>query len=476
MTPPADSYDRVPYTSHAYAESHPGRLGVVARLSGFTPPDLAGARVLEVGCGRGGNLLAMALSMPDASFVGIERSVRQAAEARSLGERLGVGNVAIRTQSFERTDGTFDYVIAHGLCSWIPADDRRQLLRKMELWLSPGGVGYVSFNVLPGWYERLAARDWLRQQAEGEGRGGLSESALASLRWLREAVSPELAGYREQLARVEARLRETSTAYVAHEYLEGENHPQLVSDFLGEATAAGLAYLGDAIPSVVAVETLPEAVQVAVEKLDALGAQQLVDFVRDTAFRRALLVRRDTCEATGWRWSPRLDPEAVRALRVASRLRPTLDEGLFTGPGGSVQIAKHVTRSALRQLAEAAPRALPFAELAPDAASTELATELTDLWLSIDGIDLYLHDPPFTKAVSAHPRACPLARWQVVRGEPITNRWHQEVRLPEPAVRAVLARADGTRTAPEIAAALGTQEDVVRASLELLARSALLVE
>jgi SAM-dependent methyltransferase len=480
-SPPVDSYDRVPYTNHAFAESHPDRLRVVARLSGWNPPTLTRARVLEIGCGRGGNLLAMALSLPDATFVGVERSERQATEARSLAERLGVTNVTIRATGFDRLaepDGSFDFVLAHGVCSWIPPDDRPKLLRGIGRWLAPEGVGYVSFNVLPGWYERMAARDWLRFAA-GSDAIGAHESAVASLRWLRASVSVELSSYKDQLARVEARLLETSPEYALYEYLEQDNHPQSILDFIAEANAAGLTYLGDAIPSVVAVETLPEPSQALAKTLDPGRAQQLVDFVRCTSFRRALLVRSDTSAAKGWRWPACLDPEAVRSLRVASRLRTSEDEGVFTGPGASVQVTSPIARSALRKLAEAAPRALPFAQLAagaPSAASAELASEITDLWVSLDGIDLHDHDPPFAPTPSERSRACPLARWQVVRGEPITNRWHQEVVLPEPAVRAVLARADGTRTISELAADIQSSEEIVGACLDLLARSALLVD
>jgi hypothetical protein len=433
----------------------------------------------------------MAMSSPAASFVGIERSERQATEARSLGERLGVTNVTIRRASFADpgTEGTFDFVVAHGVCSWIPAADREVLLRRVAGWLSADGVGYVSFNVLPGWYERLAARDWLRFGAHDAGLGVSPGSAAASIQWLRRAVSPELGSYSAELARVEGRLRETAPAYAAHEYLEEENHPQCVKDFLREASDAGLAYLGDAIPSVVAVETLPESARAVAQKLEPAAAQQLVDFVRCTSFRRALLVRSDTARARGWRWPARLDPRVLSTLRVASRLLPadltastpraTADESLFHGPSGSVQVPGALPREALRKLARAVPRALPFCDLAgaaPASSSAELASEILDLWLSVDGVDLYDHDPPFAATPSERPRACPLARWQVVRGEPVTNRWHQEVVLPEPGVRAVLARADGTRTAAELAQAIPSSEELVRASLELLARSALLAE
>jgi SAM-dependent methyltransferase len=197
ISPPAqtteDGYERVPYTSHAYAESHPDRLRVVARLSGWNPPGLERARVLEVGCGRGGNLLAMAMSLPNATLVGVERSARQASEAGTIAAQLGVTNVTVHTANFGDTglladaDGTFDFVVAHGVASWIPPGERTTLLRRMAAWLSPNGVGYVSFNVLPGWYERLAVRDWLRfSVSQGH------DSAAASLRWLHDAVSPEL--------------------------------------------------------------------------------------------------------------------------------------------------------------------------------------------------------------------------------------------------------------------------------------------
>jgi SAM-dependent methyltransferase len=515
--PAGASYDQLPYTSHAYAESHPDRLAVVARLSGWNAPSLRGATVLEVGSGRGGNLLAMAMSLPQSRLVGIERSVRQAAEARTIGERLGVTNVTVLAASFGDDglleavrEGAFDFVIAHGVASWMAPQERTLLLRRMARWLTPGGVGYVSFNVLPGWYARLSSRDWLRFASE-QGANGKDE-LLASLRWLRQAVSSEHPSYRTDLEAVETRLLETDPAYLAHEFLEGENHPVLVADFLREAEEAGLAYLGDAIPASVALETLPAQVRERARGLGAREAQQLVDFVRCTAFRRALFVRQDTCDALAWRWPARLDVDAVRSLRIASRLKPTRAsggkpddlgqlqgqfQGQFQGPAASVQIPVPLTQAALLELHEVAPRALAFEDLLGRAkrrlgdgpeTRIDLRSELLELWLSVDGIDLHDFDAPFEAAVSEKPEACPLARFQAQANEPITNRWHQEVVLAEPVVKEVLLRADGTRTIAEIARAVtGTataatttttataDEDLVLACLLLLAKSALLV-
>ena len=240
---PADPYDQRPYTDHAYAESHPDRLASVARLSGWEAPDVEAAHVLELGCGRGGNVLPMAAALPGARVVGVDRSRRQIEEARAIATATGLGNARFVEASFEEpleVAGPFDYVVAHGVASWVAPASRRALLGTIAGALAPGGVAYVSFNVLPGWYERMAARDWRRFD-----RG---ENAGASMRWLVERVSPEHADYRRRLEAVARRVSETDPAYVTHEFLADEHHPQLVSALLAEAAYAGLAYLGDAIP------------------------------------------------------------------------------------------------------------------------------------------------------------------------------------------------------------------------------------
>jgi hypothetical protein len=352
---------------------------------------------------------------------------------------------------------------------------RRALLAAVARSLAPGGVAYVSFNVLPGWYERMAARDWLR--------GRKSEDARASLAWLREQVSPELADYRRKLEAVSRRLGETDRAYVEHEYLADEHHPQLVRELLGEAGDAGLAYLGDGIPAETALEMLPEAVRERVLHEDAASAQQTVDFVRNTAFRRALFVREDEARARGWRWRAELCVEALEGLRVASRLRPhgpaaaDAPAERFDGPDLAVQVTDAATRRALRLLAEAAPRSLPFPELARLAAAdvSALRPELFELWLATGALDLHVHEPAIAAAAGPRPLACPVARWHAANGGPVTNRWHQEVRLDDAPLRAVLAVLDGTRDVGGIARDAGCPVDVATASLQALAAAALLV-
>jgi hypothetical protein len=418
----------------------------------------------------------MAAGLPRGTLVGVDRARRQVEEARAIATATGLGNVRFVEASFEdagELGGPFDYVIAHGVASWVPPASRRALLTAIHGALAPAGVAYVSFNVLPGWYERLAARDWLTFDR--------AEDAQASLAWLRDQVSPEHADYRRRLGAVARRLGETERAYAAHEYLADEHHPQPVSALLREAASAGLAYLGDAIPGEMAVELLPAAARERAHGLDPAAAQQLVDFVRNTAFRRAVLVRADEAAARAWRWPPELKAEALEGLRMASRLREAAETGkearLFHAPDVSVQVEDATTRRALRELGRVAPLSLAFPELAARVDAKDLAAlqqELLELWLATGAVDVHAHEPPLVVTPGERPLACPVARWHAVSGGAVTSRWHAEVQLEEPLLRQVLALLDGSRTLDGIARTAGCALDTARACAAALGVAGLL--
>jgi SAM-dependent methyltransferase len=245
-----DAYDAVPYTEHAYAESHPDNLEVVARVAGWSiAPAAAGPRrVLELGCGRGGNLLPMASSWPEAIFLGVDRSAAQIGHARQVAEAAGLTNVTFDVGDASAVDvggGVFDFVVCHGVYSWVSMEARRAILGRVRAALAPSGVAYVSYNTLPGWYRKLAARDWMRFASQWPDLQLEPKQALA---WLVAAASPGLEAYRRDVDEVRRRLLETDAAYAMHEFLSEEHHPVDVATFLAEARAAGLTYLGDGLP------------------------------------------------------------------------------------------------------------------------------------------------------------------------------------------------------------------------------------
>ena len=149
------AYDEVPYPSYPLPQSHPDHLATLATLLGLSPPTTERCRVLELGCASGGNLIPMALTSPDSRFVGIDLSREQIAEGQKTVEALGLTNIELRHLSILDVDdsfGPFDYIVCHGVYSWVPENVQDRILAICARNLVPEGIGYVSYNTYPGWH------------------------------------------------------------------------------------------------------------------------------------------------------------------------------------------------------------------------------------------------------------------------------------------------------------------------------------
>jgi SAM-dependent methyltransferase len=168
VNPRPTSYDEVPYESHPFPESHPERLATIASLFSLKPPPIDRCRVLELGCASEGNLIPMAFNLPGSSFVRVELSTRQAAQGRQAIRELALGNVEIRQADILDIDGSwgqFDYVIAHGVFSWVPRPVQDKILQVCSANLADNGVAYVSYNTYPGWHMYGMLRDMMLYHA-----------------------------------------------------------------------------------------------------------------------------------------------------------------------------------------------------------------------------------------------------------------------------------------------------------------------
>src|SRR5215218_6536208 len=149
---PETSYDDVLYEGFVQGLAHPGSLAAMAALRGLVAPPVATARVLDLGCGAAANLLSIAATLPGAECVGLDLAARPVATGRALAEEAGLRNVRLDVASVADLPadlGPFDFVIAHGLYSWIPAAVADALLEACGRHLAPGGVAYISYNTYP---------------------------------------------------------------------------------------------------------------------------------------------------------------------------------------------------------------------------------------------------------------------------------------------------------------------------------------
>src|SRR3990172_8128983 len=142
------SYDSVPYASFPYPYSSHERMYTIGKLFGLQPANYKKARVLELGCASGGNILQLASLCQDSEFVGIDASKVQIDMATSHVRNLSLKNMEFRCQSImDITDdlGKFDYIITHGILSWVPQDVQDKIFAVCNNNLSDNGIAYISY-------------------------------------------------------------------------------------------------------------------------------------------------------------------------------------------------------------------------------------------------------------------------------------------------------------------------------------------
>ena len=312
-------YDAVPYDSHPFPQTAAEHLEAVAYLFGLEAPPSAQARVLELGCASGGNLIPFAARHPQASALGVELSPVQAKLGAQAVERAGLTNLRLRKFDIADIDasfGQFDYIICHGVYSWVPPSVQEAILRVCSRNLSAQGVAYVSYNVYPGWKSREIVRDAmiLRGAPRDEPDEKLSY-ARGMLEFLEQSAKPASV-LKATLDEMMPIVRGASPTYLIHEFLEPCNAPCYFKEFVARANATGLAYLGDAEPATMFVQNYGE--QVRDPLLRECGGSQLMmeqylDFLVNRAFRQSLLVKQERVPQIRYR----LDPARLRQLEYA---------------------------------------------------------------------------------------------------------------------------------------------------------------
>lgn len=475
MPPTLDSYDDLPYESLPLADTHPDYLRAIARLYGVEAASAQSCRVLELGCAGGGNLLPLAWYFPNSQCTGVELARGHVDEANALITALGLNNAQVLHRSItDPTDdlGEFDYIIAHGVFSWVPRSVQDRLLEICGKHLTPQGIAYISYNTLPGWHVRGLLRDALLSYCAP---GGRASERLAQAHTLFDLLEPALRAQPNldaQLALKEIEyLRRAAPSYVYHEYLEDINEPLHFSAFMQRATSAGLAYLADAEPWTMFPDTLgAEAAAPFAAIPDRLQQEQMLDLARLRKFRRSLLVRSNLKART----TP--DLTVLETLSYFSELssdeeidlsHPTQQD--FIGPSGNrYSVSQPLTKAALMLLAMHYPQAMSWdtlqqraealvtehgGSLAHDALHT-YRTELFSL-LAYQALRPTLETETGIDSLPERPCAHALARAQAVRGRIVASVRHTAVEL-DALSTTLLSYLDGTRSVPELATLMAT--------------------
>jgi methyltransferase-like protein/SAM-dependent methyltransferase len=469
-----NQYDVVPYDSHPFSRTHPENLFTIARLFGLSPPDYRSARILELGCGQGDNLIPIACNYPDCHCVGIDLSGRQIEPARREAAALDLDNLVYRQMSIADIDGTigeFDYILCHGVYSWVPQAVRRKILSICRDQMSHDGVAYVSYNCRPGWNMIKSIRDMMRfHVADFDDPAEKADQARTMLRFILDSQGREDSAYAAYLQSELNLLSHHRDAYLLHDHLEEINHAPYFHEFIQQAETFGLAYLGETDLETMFPDNLsPQVAEKIREIRDIVKSEQYMDFIRNRRFRCTLLchdrskIRRD------------LHVSDIETFFIASQARPKekpaeehLADGIpvaFSDGSATAIIRGRIPKTAMVILSEQQNQPMAYRTLCdetmgrtgiadPRHVRDQINEDLNLLRLLFAGL-IHIHSSagPYTTRISDSPRASRLARHQAARGNVVTSQRHGPVVLNS-AEQVLIRHLDGRSSLADLAAAI----------------------
>ena len=315
-------YSELGYKSMPFPYTTPATLEAYAALVGVSAPNPKTARVLELGATYGGNIISQALFNPDATFVGIELSQEQVEKGNEVISNAGLTNVSLIQSdiaSIGSEIGTFDYIIAHGVYSWVDDGVKDALLRLIDEHLAEDGIAYISYNTYPGWHTMDEVRQLMmfsnrdktqfnhkEKVLHGKTIGSIVGSQILKYDNLKERNSKFLGALRSVMQKDEY--------YVGHDHLEPNNDPVYFYQFNDHLEAHNLAYLCDADLTLSMVRSFDADIADTLDKLalnDHVAQEQYLDFMLDTTFRKSIICKAKHAESVTYDMG---NPELVNSV------------------------------------------------------------------------------------------------------------------------------------------------------------------
>lgn len=475
----ASPYDVVPYSVCAFPQTRPDRLAAIAMLLGLSPAPPHRCRVLELGCASGGNLIPLALVNPKSHFLGIDLSARQIDDGRRVARELALGNVDLRAMNIADLNadlGPFDYILAHGVYSWVSPQVQAKILDICSRQLSPQGVAYISYNVYPGWHARAAVREMLlhhtRDLQDPAARVKAAREFIAFLAASTPGGESSDPGFGALIRKELGVVQRISDTYLLHEHLEEYNEPLYFHQFVRRAAQKGLQYLAEAHVGSMIPERHGAAVEARLRKIapDLLQMEQYMDFVKNRMFRQTLLCRAEVPRAHAFQ------PQVIRSLYVSSLAKPASEQVSFEpgraeefrAPGNcSLHSGDPLMKAVMLCLKDNQSVPVPYASLLSaargrlaaagvgideGAAEEKLPARLLNAFTA-GVIDLAASPPCYTAKISERPVASPYARLRAREGGSVVNFRLETIPLSEPS-RLVLGYLDGENDLQSLAAML----------------------
>ncbi|PSB37825.1 class I SAM-dependent methyltransferase [Aphanothece minutissima] len=273
---------------------------------------------LDLGCGHGLNLLFNAAAHPRASFYGLDLNATHIAEATARAEALGLTNVHfaladLTTFAAGRPGGgpccgwpeAFDFVVSHGLASWVSPEVRQALVAAASSVLRPGGLFFCSYNTYPGWLARSPLQMLSVEEALRAGGSTTVAGIRSAVATLTRLTGPEgswpLGNELPALRTLEEQLRPMPEDYLAGEY-QAAHQPLYVGPMHRLCNGFGLSHIGSASLPEMFPNLLDPGRRALVEQgSDAAMREVLLDLAIHQTFRRDLFAKGIRQPPAPWR-------------------------------------------------------------------------------------------------------------------------------------------------------------------------------
>jgi SAM-dependent methyltransferase/methyltransferase-like protein len=449
------AYDDIIYPSAGQARLHIENLHLCALLNGYRPAPVERARVLELGCGTGFNLIPMAMELPEATFVGLDYAAKAIAIGREVAAQLSVSNIQLEEADISDPSldfGQFDYIIAHGFYSWVPESVREAMWKLVSRSLAPQGIFHVSFNALPGWYTTYPIRDFIRMLGAGE--PDIKRRIDKVWTGLQVLARHEDSGH--LLAKEAARILTMSREVLFHDEMAEETTPFYLRDVVNRAQQAGLRYVAEAdlqTPQGLHDHNDVRMLLATIPAVDQSDLRAIHDFMTMRRFHDTLLTQA-THEPKPTSLSGTLQKVwAYSDIRWVEQTATGEQE--FEHSGGRRIITGHPIICAIAKAFEsAAPAAISLGELLVQfekdnpGAGLELLQHFWPIVLQLlqgGVLRLRLRPVPVATSISERPMAGEFARTHAQWDDYVTNLYHAASTVPEPWQRLTLHLLDGTR-------------------------------
>lgn len=461
-------YDTVPYRGYPYLQTHPARLATLATLFGMAPAAVESCRVLELGCGDGSNVIPMAVHLPQSEFVGVDSAKNAIANGVALIRELGLTNIRLYEKDLVEysTAERFDYIIAHGIYSWVAPPVRDKILSICRANLAPQGVAFLSYNTFPGGHLRRMIREMMlfhvRNITDPQEKIEQARALLSFVCQMQPAGSDHTSFIKNELEFGKSRADDA----LFHDDLAEINSPVYFWQLIEHAAHHGLQFLSEAYLSETAATFLdPELARILRQgDISFIAQEQYLDFVRCRKFRQTLLCHNEVTLDRS------IKPERMKSFYVASSILPIsaqsdlktngLMEQFRIRAGGVVSTEFPLAKAVLTYLGRIWPSSTTVNELLTQAYKmiddsdkrieqrideVDALCEFLLAGYAAGFVDLQVHPPMYVTKLSDRPMASALSRLQAHRGGYLTSLRHTMIEVKDLLGRSLVTALDGTR-------------------------------